>query len=183
MHYLVGYLSDHGVRVLEDIFITGFGNWRTVEKCNPSIIRMRTNFSELGIQNVLIYQQKNRASILRMKLASDVLWAVHYLMISAYTAVAVACLGILREIVFMKRKRLSSLIAFLILGLVSAVVTWKGWLSLLPTMASMLSVVSFFLGVPFVSRIASFPISALICNEILTIIIDFPPEKESSAEN
>ena len=43
MHYLVGYLSDHGVRVLEDIFITGFGNWRTVEKCNPSIIRMRTN--------------------------------------------------------------------------------------------------------------------------------------------
>lgn len=33
--------------------------------------------------NVLIYQQKNRASILRMKLASDVLWAVHYLMIGA----------------------------------------------------------------------------------------------------
>lgn len=85
--------------------------------------------------NVLIYQQKNRASILKMKLVSDVLWAVHYLMIGAYTAVAVACLGILREFVFMKRKKLSSLVAFLILGLFSVAVTWKGWLSLLPTMA------------------------------------------------
>ena len=151
--------------------------------------------------NVLIYQQKNRASILKMKLVSDVLWAVHYLMIGADTAVAVACLGILREFVFMKRKKLSSLVAFLILGLFSAAVTWKGWLSLLPTMASMLSVVSFYLGIPLVSQIASLPISALmgsydfisgsvagICNEILTIIsslfaLIFRRQKESSVEN
>ena len=31
--------------------------------------------------NALIYQQKNRESLLKMKLTSDVIWAVHYLMI------------------------------------------------------------------------------------------------------
>lgn len=132
--------------------------------------------------NMLIYQQKDRASILWTKLISDVLWAAHYLMIGAYTAVAVACLGILREFVFMKRKKPSSLVIFLILSVVSAAVTWKGWLSVLPAMASMMSVVSFYLGIPFVSRVVSFPISALmgtysfmsgsaagVCNEILTV--------------
>lgn len=151
--------------------------------------------------NMLIYQQKDRTSILKMKFASDILWVVHYFMIGAYTAVAVACLGILREFVFMKRKKPSLLAAFLVLGLVSAAVTWKGRVSFLPTAASMLSVLSFYIGIPLVSRIAAFPISALmgtydimsgsaagICNEILTVVssifaLIFRRKKEPAAEN
>mgnify|MGYP005795012949 FL=1 len=133
--------------------------------------------------NALIYQQKNRESLLKMKLTSDVIWAVHYLMIEAYTATAVACLGVLREFVFMKRKKASSLICFLILALLSAVITWNGCVSLLPSAASVTSVVSFYLGIPCVSRITAFPISicmgiysalngsyAGVANEILTVI-------------
>ncbi len=53
--YLIKYLADHGVRVPEDIFVTGFGNWSAVENYSISITRMRTDLSELGIQSVKHY--------------------------------------------------------------------------------------------------------------------------------
>ncbi len=45
---------------------------------------------------------------------------------------------------------------------VSEIAPWKDWLTILPAMASITSVVSFYLSVPFVSRVTSFPISALM---------------------
>lgn len=132
--------------------------------------------------NALIYQKNNRLSILRMKLISDLLWAVHYLLIGAYSAAAIACIGITREIVFIKRKRLSSLIIFLILSFGSAILTWNGYSSLLPSIASAASVISFYIGKSEITRIISFPISgcmgtysvlngsvAGVVNELLTV--------------
>lgn len=134
------------------------------------------------IVNALIYQQSDRASILKIKLTSDVLWAAHFSMLGAYSAAAVACIGILREFVFMKRKKLSSLIFFLILSFVSAALTWKGPASILPSAASAASVVSFYIGNSLLTRLLSFPISACmgmysamngsiagIVNELLTV--------------
>lgn len=134
------------------------------------------------IVNALIYQQSDRASILKIKLTSDVLWAAHFSMLGAYSAAAVACIGILREFVFMKRKKLSSLIFFLILSFVSAALTWKGPVSILPSVASAASVVSFYIGNSLLTRLLSFPISACmgmysamngsiagIVNELLTV--------------
>ena len=59
--YLVKYLDDHGIRVPEDIFVTGFGNWLTVDNYDPSITRMRTDLFELGVQSVkhYIHMQNN----------------------------------------------------------------------------------------------------------------------------
>ena len=59
--YLVKYLADRGVRVPEDIFVTGFGNWQTVDNYEPSITGMRTDLFELGIQAVkhYIHMQNN----------------------------------------------------------------------------------------------------------------------------
>ncbi len=45
---------------------------------------------------------------------------------------------------------------------VSEIAPWKDWLTILSAMASITSVVSFYLSVPFVSRVTSFPISALM---------------------
>ena len=132
--------------------------------------------------NALIYQQNSRLEILRMKLISDLLWAIHYFLIGAYSAAAIACIGIMREIVFIKRKRLSSLIIFLILSFGSAILTWNGYSSLLPSIASAASVISFYIGKSEITRIMSFPISgcmgtysaltgsvAGVVNELLTV--------------
>ena len=134
------------------------------------------------IVNALIYQQSDRSSILKIKLTSDVLWAAHFFMLGAYSAAAVACIGILREFVFMRRKKLSSLIFFLILSFASAALTWKGPACVLPSIASATSVVSFYIGNSLLTRLLSFPISACmgtysalngsiagIANEILTV--------------
>ena len=76
------------------------------------------------------------------------------------------------------------LVFFLVLSVGSAVLTWKNWFSLLPMAASMLAVISFWIGKPRVSRLISFPIAgsmlaydisltpisvAGIVNELLTI--------------
>lgn len=139
-------------------------------------------FAGIGA-NFLIYQQKNRSSLLKAKLFSDLIWAVHYFLIGATTAATVACIGALREFIFMKHKKMPTLIFFLLMSILSAVIGWSGYKSFLPAIASALSVISFYLSVPKFSRIAAYPISMLmgtysllsgsaagVVNEILTLI-------------
>ena len=59
--YLIRYLESKGIRVPEDINITGFGNWKAAESFHPSITRMYTDLAELGSQAVkhYIYMQNN----------------------------------------------------------------------------------------------------------------------------
>lgn len=52
------------------------------------------------------------------------------------------------------------LVLFWVLGIVSAIVTWKNWFSILPAMASALSIFSFWKGEPKLTKILAFPISA-----------------------
>lgn len=138
--------------------------------------------------NLIIYQQKTRNGILVCKLISDVVWAVHFFMLGAMPGFCVACIGIARETVFIKVDRRStlgkiSLIVFVIAAITSAIITWENALSILPCMASVMSVVGFYLSIPKLSRILAFPISfcmgfysfssgswAGVSNEILTIM-------------
>lgn len=143
----------------------------------------------LGILlNVIIYQQKARIRILVCKLSSDVVWMAHYLLLGAYSAAAIAVIGIARESVFIKVKRGTraatvSLCVFIAASILSAVLTWAGPLSLLPAAASVLSVYSFSRAEPRLSRLLSFPISgamgtysffhaswAGVVNETLTVL-------------
>jgi len=55
--YLTLYLQERGVRIPEDISITGFGNWSGVDRFHPTITRMYTDLSELGAQAVRLHQQ------------------------------------------------------------------------------------------------------------------------------
>lgn len=138
--------------------------------------------------NVWIYQQKDRSKLLGCKLLSDVLWLLHYGTGGAYSAAAIALIGIARELVFLHwakhgtRSR-AVLVLFLAAAAGSAAITWRGAASLLPAAASMIAVVSFWIGRPALSRGLALPVSGCmlaydVCvgsiagcaNECLTVI-------------
>ena len=139
------------------------------------------------IINFLIYQQKSGKRLLVLKLVSDIFWCAHYFSLYAYTGAFVALLGAVREVVFIKVDRKSKiskffLAFFCVLSLAIAVFTWKNIFSAFPAIASILSVISFYMANPQISRIMSFPISSCmftyslisnsfagVINEIITV--------------
>ena len=122
----------------------------------------------LGILlNIIIYQQKKRKSLLRWKLTSDVAWALHYAIAGNFSGAAVGTIGIARESTFLaiedkKIDRRPFLAVFFLCALGSIWLTWKGWTSFLPAIASMLSVISFWQQKPKLSRFLALPISTLM---------------------
>ena len=143
----------------------------------------------LGIgANVLIYQQKTGKNLLIYKLISDIFWALHYLLLGGYSGFIVACIGIIRESVFLNQKHKWAqgkrwLIVFATLSVVSAIFTWKNPMNLLPMVASVLSVFGFWRQNPTLSKILAFPISICmltydlyvmsymgIANEVFTLV-------------
>ena len=116
------------------------------------------------IASGIIYQQKNRSSLLIWKGISDLLWIGHYLLIGGYTGAAVTTVALVREIIFFKSKRQSksgiiALVCFLVLSIVISVLTWGNIFSIFAMIGSLTSIVSFWIGDPKISRILSFPIS------------------------
>ena len=150
---------------------------------------LSTIFGVLGMATtVLIYQQKTRKGLILSKLLSDVIWFLYYICLSAYSGAAIAVIGMIRELVFINREKKWAkhpiwLVFFLVLSFVSAIITWKNIYSILPCIASAISVVSFWIGNPRLSRKLSYPISACmltynitsvaiigVINEIFTVI-------------
>ncbi len=139
-------------------------------------------FGALGVlANILIYQQKSGKSLLLFKCLSDILWALHYFFMNAYTAMCIALIAIARELVFLKQSRDHArkyiwLVAFLLCGIASAAVTWKGIPSLLPAVASAISIFSFWFGKPRLSRLFAFPVSGCMmaydfsCGSVMGIV-------------
>ncbi|MBQ8509736.1 MAG: substrate-binding domain-containing protein [Clostridia bacterium] len=54
--YLTRHLQSCGIRVPEDICVTGFGNWSVVDSFTPKLTRMYTDLTELGCQAVRLHQ-------------------------------------------------------------------------------------------------------------------------------
>ena len=61
-------------------------------------------FSGIAL-TVILYQQKNRKSLLLYKLTLDVVWLFHYLLIGAFSGAAVCVIAAVREAMFVKRDR------------------------------------------------------------------------------
>lgn len=146
-------------------------------------------FGFLGIiLNALIFQQKTRDNILKFKLASDFCWLLQYLFKGAYTGAAIAIIGIIRETIFLNHKHKWAqsklwLLLFITLSLISPIVTWSGFWSILPAIASIISVICFWLSKPLLTKTLAYPICACqltyalkwmlpmsIANEIITLI-------------
>ena len=118
---------------------------------------------------ILLYQQKNRKSLLAYKLTLDLIWLVHYILIGAFSGAAVAGIAACREIIFVKRdpKKSSAMIwlpIFISAAIATTILTWNNAFSLFTMFASCIAVISFFIGNPKLSRILAFP----VCGCMLT---------------
>lgn len=143
----------------------------------------------LGVAvNFLIYQQKDRKNILKVKLLSDVAWALHYGLLTAFSGMAVCIVGGARETTFLltedkKDKRKFFLIAFCLIACITSALTMKDWFGLLPALASLIAVFSYWQQNPTLTKILGVPISISMLvydlmrfsifgfvNEILTLV-------------
>lgn len=137
--------------------------------------------------NIIIYQQKTRSRLLMCKLLSDVLWFLHYFMISMYTGAFAAAIGFCRELVFINNKSKWAqsgvwIYVFISMALVSGAISYSSLFSIFPVCASVISIVSFWQKKPSRIRLLALPVSfcmitydiyahsyAGIVNEILAI--------------
>lgn len=140
------------------------------------------------VVNFLIYQQKERKTLLKVKLLSDISWALHYGLLTAFSGACVCAVGALRETTFLltddkEDKRKYFLITFAIISLITSALTMKDLYGLLPAIASLIAVFSYWQQSPTLTKLLGLPISAVmliydfmrfsimgIANEILTLI-------------
>lgn len=140
------------------------------------------------IANIIIYWQKDREKLLFAKLIADIVWTIHYSTLCAWTGSITCGISIIRETVFLNKKHRGAksnlwLILFIIISAVSGIVTWKNVINIFPICASILSVISFALGKPKITRLLQIIISVLflvydiyvvsyagIVNELCTLI-------------
>ena len=97
---------------------------------------------------IMLYQFNDMKKVLKTKMVMDVLWASHYLLLGATSAFAVNAICLVRECVFINddKKIFKSRIwlwIFIAFNIVSAILTWKGYFSILPAMTSTLATISF----------------------------------------
>lgn len=116
---------------------------------------------------VTLYQQKSRRALLLRKLTADVLWTVHYLLLSvgtptAFTGAVPNGVGILRESVFLNEKHKwarSPLwpVAFILIGWAIAILNWKSAWSLLPMCGTTVVTIAMRMNDPRMTKLLSLP--------------------------
>lgn len=137
--------------------------------------------------SIIIYQQKTKKGLLICKAVADALWIIHYLCLGGYSGAAITGVALLRELLFIRSKIEDTkgkivLVCFLGASIGCSILTWSSIFSLFALLGSMMSVISFWIGKPKISRWMAFPISAcmltyglsigsvaVVINEILTI--------------
>lgn len=103
--------------------------------------------------SLIIYTRNERKKLLIFKCIQDVCWLTHYLLLSAYSAVASSALCIIRSVVYysVKKGDDNRALQFLLLALfldlyaLSAVLTWKNVFSIFPALGSSISTVAFWM--------------------------------------
>ena len=96
---------------------------------------------------IIAYQQNKRKKILLCTVISAALFAIHYIILGAYTGAIMNILAASRSLVFMNntKKWAKSKIwvaVFMIVYTVACVLTWDKWYSVLPLIAMLLTTVS-----------------------------------------
>ena len=137
--------------------------------------------------NLAIYQQNTSKKVLLVKLISNVAWALYYFFSKAYMGMCVACVGIARETTFINVNRkgkvgVMCLGLFACISVTCSILTWKSVYSILPAVASIVSVFGFYFAIPKLSRGLAIPIALCmgiydisaaawvgLANEIITI--------------
>lgn len=116
------------------------------------------------ITTTLIYQQTSRKKLLLFKAMTDFFMTLHYVLIGAFSGAVVTGIAFVRELVFFNtsskdKHNKIKLILFMFVSIVCSVLTWKNMFSLLTMVASIIAIVSFWIGKPKLSRKLAFPVS------------------------
>ena len=118
-------------------------------------------------ESLLIYASVKRERILVFKLISDVLWFTNYVLLGMYTGAILNVVAVCREIVFYNRSRhkwadnIAWFFVFVTLTLISPVLSWAGFVSLLPAIGSVFAVSSFYCKNEIVMKTFAFPAQGL----------------------
>ena len=98
-------------------------------------------FSALAL-TALAYQQKNKSKILSFTITGDLLYAVHYFLLGAWSGVATKIISVTRDAYIRhkgeKQKSIVPLIAFIFAYLTLSILTFDSPLSLLPLSAAII---------------------------------------------
>lgn len=98
--------------------------------------------------SISAYQFKKHRNIVLCKMSSELVFAVQYILLGAWTAAILDGISVIRNLLytsFVKRGRstLPIIIAFCLFVIGTGVATFDGWLSLLPIGAKLLTTVSY----------------------------------------
>lgn len=98
--------------------------------------------------SILAFQFKKHRGIVLCKMSSELIFALQYILLGAWTAAVLDGLSVIRNTLytnFVKRGRstLPVIIGFGLFVVVTGIVTFDGWLSLLPIAAKLLTTISY----------------------------------------
>lgn len=113
------------------------------------------------LSGLLIYVSVKRTRILLLKICSDVLFLLHQFCLGMISGGMLSGIAIVRSLVFYQRGRHKWadnplwVMLFLILTLISPILTWQGPVSLLPAIGSVVCVFAFYVKNTLLLRILS----------------------------
>jgi len=126
------------------------------------------------ILSFFIFQQKKRSNILILKLICDALWIMHFLLLGAFSGMALSCVACLRGIVFFwigasqkSKKPLPLLFLFLGLNTVGIGLMWSGPWSVCSLISGWLATVAYWQTNPNRFKL----LSLLVCASQITYAI------------
>ena len=121
----------------------------------------------------LIFQQKKRSRILLLKLICDILWGLHFLLLQAYTGVALSVVAAAREILFATigakdgKKPLPLLFVFLVLNAGGVILVWNSPWSVCSLISGCLATLAFWQTAPTKIKV----LSLFVCASQMTYAI------------
>ena len=100
------------------------------------------------IASIIAFQTKKHNQILLFKTLNEFLFAIQYVLLGAYTGMAMNLVGCVRNIIFTKqveknKKTTISTVIFCVMFTVFGIATWQGLKSLLIIIAKVLSTVAY----------------------------------------
>lgn len=111
---------------------------------------------------LIIFISVKRSRILALKIVSDSLFLIHEVCLALYSGAALHGIAVLRSLIFYQRGRRKWadhpfwLILFILLTLISPILTWAGPISLLPAIGSVVCVFAYYVKSTWMLRIFSF---------------------------
>ena len=98
--------------------------------------------------SILAFQFKKHRGIVLCKMSSELIFALQYILLGAWTAAVLDGISVIRNTLytnFVKRGRSTTpvIIGFGLFVVITGIVTFDGWLSLLPIAAKLLTTISY----------------------------------------